>query len=289
MRVPFYWSKVEYSRTFSSPAAQIKCSCWGWSDVSEEEARAHAQERARRAQLGQGKNRSLGSDDYDLYQERPLREPVMERLYQPEGEQFAAITRNRYGSLVLNTARVMFVDVDLPKKKSGFLAFFSRQKREAERLARHEKVITRIVDWSQSHPDHAFRLYQTAAGYRLLFTSRLYEPLSEEVDRIFRGLGADSLYRLLTSKQACFRARISPKYWRLPNMLRYAPPHFDRDLYLSASQEWIDRYDQDCGGYRVCTLTETFGPPHEMLPEVAAVVALHDQRTGCEQENAQLA
>jgi hypothetical protein len=289
MRVPFHWAKVNYTRRQES-GVQIECTCWGWSDISADDARAHAQERARRAHVGRSSDDGPGRDGYDLYRETPLREPVTDRLYGGDGEQVAAVTRNRYGSLVLNAARVMFVDVDLPAGKTGFWSLFSRRKRKEEQLARHERVVSRIVDWSQAHPEYAFRLYRTAAGYRLLFTDRLFEPLSEEVARIFKALRADALYRLLTRKQQCFRARLTPKYWRLPNMLRYESPHFDRDLYLSQSGKWVERYERDCAGYRVCSLTETFGPAGStMPPEVAQVVALHDEQTRCGETNLPLA
>jgi hypothetical protein len=57
------------------------------------------------------------------YPNRPGRELVLEEIKNAAGELLAVVTRNSYGCRVLNTARVMFVDVDLaarrPASRSG--------------------------------------------------------------------------------------------------------------------------------------------------------------------------
>ncbi len=60
------------------------------------------------------------------YLDRPMREPVLREVKKDNGELAAVVTRNSYGCLVLNTARVMFVDVDLPelKPEGGFWSRF---------------------------------------------------------------------------------------------------------------------------------------------------------------------
>ena len=48
------------------------------------------------------------------YPNRPFREQIIRELKDAAGQTSAVITRNAYGCLVLNTARMMFVDIDLP-------------------------------------------------------------------------------------------------------------------------------------------------------------------------------
>src|SRR5262245_35595973 len=78
---------------------------FGGSDVSMEEALRHGNERAARAAAALVNGQSPGSYDYD---ERPLREEIIEEIRDGQ-ELVAIITRNSYGSLVLNTSRAMFV------------------------------------------------------------------------------------------------------------------------------------------------------------------------------------
>lgn len=280
MRIPHYWACVYYERRISRDV-RLPCACWGWSDVSQDAARSHAQERIKQAQRNaEWRLSGASNNEYDLYLSTPLREPVSERIY-CEDTEIAAITRNRYGSLVLNTAQVLFVDVDLPKpRRLGLWSLFSRKKRQQALLAQHETIVDRIMDWSQKFPEYSFRLYQTCAGYRLLFTDKCYAPDSHEVDVMFADLGADRLYQLLTKKQECFRARLSPKYWRLRRGASlHNPPCFDRSV--SDSENWIERYESVAENYRVCSFIEAFGQPQSMLPEVAMVVDLHDRYTNC--------
>lgn len=280
MRIPHYWACVYYERRIARDV-RLPCPCWGWSDVSQDAARAHAQERIRQAQRNAEQRLSgSGDNEYDLYLNPPLREPVSERIHF-EGREIAAVTRNRYGSLVLNTAEVLFVDIDLPKPRpAGLWSLFFRQKRQRALLAQHETIVNRIMDWSQKFPMHSFRLYQTSAGYRLLFTDKCYKPDSDEVGAIFSALGADRLYQLLTKKQECFRARLSPKYWRLRRSASlYNPPRFDRGVADSGG--WIERYNKEANAYRVCSFVEAFGKTAPMPPEVAMIVDIHDRHTGC--------
>ena len=58
------------------------------------------------------------------YPNRPCREPVLEEIRNAAGELLAVVARDSYGCRVLNTARMMFVDVDLaarrPASRSGW-------------------------------------------------------------------------------------------------------------------------------------------------------------------------
>ena len=55
----------------------------------------------------------------------------------PDGRPLAVLTRNGYGSIVLNTERVMFVNIDFPEHagdggKSLFKGLFGRKQKSAD-------------------------------------------------------------------------------------------------------------------------------------------------------------
>jgi hypothetical protein len=83
------------------------------------------------------------------------------------------VTRNSYGSLVLNAARALFVDVDLPQEslgaRLGAWLGMTRHRPEAETLARLKAVLACAGGSS-------FRIYRTAAGFRVLATDPVFTP-----------------------------------------------------------------------------------------------------------------
>ncbi|MET0224443.1 MAG: hypothetical protein ABW346_08720 [Terrimicrobium sp.] len=92
--------------------------CWGFSDESGAEARERAQERARiiaeRFHSGEAL-RSYG------YPDRPMREPVLQVVASStQTEPAGVITRNSYGCMVLNAARMFIADVDHRPTDQGF-------------------------------------------------------------------------------------------------------------------------------------------------------------------------
>jgi hypothetical protein len=85
-----------------------------------------------------------------------MREPVLREFRDPDGMLVAAVTRNSYGCLVLNTARLRVVDVDAPAaKRSSFLAgLFGFRRPPKNPLPDFEQGVRRDVDqWLAHHPD----------------------------------------------------------------------------------------------------------------------------------------
>jgi len=287
MRIPKYWAKAEQSGA-DHRGRPVLFRIWGWSFDSLAEASRHAGARARSIcdLVTTGEKR----DAYD-YLEHPLREEIVQSVGAP-GEESAIITRNRYGALVLNCRSVCFADVDHERAGSdGIVAalrclFSSRRRREKAQASR-QATAQRVRDWFHHHPDRSCRVYETAAGLRLLFTDRHYDPVSEEVSRLLVDLGSDALYRRLTLRQECFRARLSPKPWRCgcrqpPN--RYPWEHAEDERRYRA---WQQAYEAKAQQYAVCRLLEVLGngPVDE---DLAGLVQLHDQYA-CRPDGVQLA
>lgn len=278
MRIPPYWSKENYSGIDKKGKERLY-TAWGWSFDSQAAAQAAATERARRA--FENPPHYSNDNSYD-YLERPLREEIQEEIVYAE-EQIGLITRNRYGSLVLNTASVCFVDIDFPPPvPTGFFdalrLMFNKQLKEERKRNARENIIENVMQWSRKNPYQTFRLYETAAGLRLLFTDRLYNPTSEEMAALLDALGSDKLYRRLTIKQECFRARLTPKPWRCgyfrpPNRYPWETEQ-DEQIY----RNWESRYYDKSNGYGICRLMTTTGeyPDNE---HIAAIIEIHDKYT----------
>lgn len=120
MRVPPYWAKGTITGS-DQRGKEHTFWAWGWSFASFAEAREDAVARAKRIvdRLTTGQR----PDSY-AYLEHPLREEIIDSVTAGDRE-IAIVTRNRYGALVLNSASVLFADVDFPKSKpSGLLGAF---------------------------------------------------------------------------------------------------------------------------------------------------------------------
>lgn len=280
MKVARYWTRGAIEMT-GPDGRPMRVSATGWSDENLEEARRRAEEAAARMAErirmgGRPPKKAYG------YGERPLREEMVRELHGDDGERIAAVTRNSYGALVLNAARVPFVDID--KKREGLASRLGRKlgawfgRRES---ASESEEVGRIIDWAQAHPGYDFRLYETFSGFRLLITNRLIGPTSDDAASLLEGLGSDELYRKLCAQQACYRARLTPKFWRCGAK---RPPH--RYPWETAEQEeayrrWEGEYERITARHATCRLIQTIGEG-PMPEEARRVVELHDEMTRCE-------
>jgi hypothetical protein len=270
MKIPKFWARG--SGTAAIPGRRpVTFTVWKWSDVSEEDARCFAEESAARIA---GKI-ALGErlDRYS-YGERPLREEAIEDVRDPGGAAAGVLTRNGYGALVLNADRVLFADVDFPVDPAAG----RRAAKEAD--ACEARGLDAVRAWSGSHPDLGLRVYRTFAGLRVLATSDLFDPLQAATRALLDGLGSDPLYVRLCREQDCFRARLTPKPWRLglPNPPGRWP--FPDRRAEDRHREWEREYVAAARGHSVCRFLAEFGPPG-MPPEARVVRDVHDQLAGC--------
>lgn len=272
MNFPKFWAKGTH-RQFT---------CWRWSDSSLAEAASLAQEGARRLaeRFAAGDKLRHGYG----YPDRPMREPVLREIKAPGGEVAAVITRNAYGALVLNTARIMFVDVDLPEPKSplgGWLKKLFGKPEPPAAPVTHASVVAQAEAWCQSHPGWGWRVYRTKAGLRLLATHALFEPESASTEQVFDALGADPLYRRLCRTQKCFRARLTPKPWRCG--FKNPPGRWPwPDAKAEARyKDWEARYQKASKGHATCELIAAPGS-QQVDPAVQLIVKVHDEMTFAE-------
>lgn len=278
-----YWAKA--TEEVSSVGSRWKAERFGASNESVADAKANAHKLAQQTAETLRRGDILGGY---LYSDRPVREEIIED-FGDESDPYAVITRNAYGSLVLNTARIMFVDIDDPEAEPAesnplkpllglFGSFLGAPELATEILGEDEvdDIPTRVAEYVEETPGLGLRLYRTAAGFRCLVTSREFDPLSEESQELLEDLASDPLYVKLCQVQECFRARLTPKFWRCeldPPPVRFPWANVSQEQSM---REWEQTYNRGIEGYATCEFIEALGQT-EIESQISAMVELHDR------------
>jgi hypothetical protein len=271
-----YWAPAEAKFQNSSQPWPLRA--YGGSDVSLEDAKQRAREVAERAAAAIEQRRPLDSYGY----ERPLREEIVEEMHSG-GEVTAVITRNAFGSLVLNTGRVLFADVDFPFP-TGEIDLGKVLTRLWNRLtgkpaaagARDDEYLERFQRVLQERPGMGARVYRTFCGFRLLVTSGEFDPASSATNQLLAALGSDPLYIRLCQAQECFRARLSAKHWRCG--VRRPPLRYPwaSDAEEARYRQWEQEYHRHANQFATCALVASLGAP-PIHAAVLPIVETHDR------------
>ena len=265
MKIARYWTRAEQTVGDQRVVAR------GWSDTSIEAARETARQIARH--VAERLNSGLPKIGTYLYGDRPLPEPVLREL------QRAIVTRNAYGALVLNTDRLMFVDVDEksapPASAGGFFASLFGKPAPPVRVAHPAiEAMKAVIDRHRL----AARLYETAAGYRLLITNRPFEAASAESHALLGEFESDPLYIRLCKMQESFRARLTPKPWRCGLYKPIVAFPFDDPRDETIFRDWQKKYDARAATFATCKFVGSLGGT-TVDPEFVELIQLHDQET----------
>jgi hypothetical protein len=271
MRIPRYWARAG-GETPPDFDGERFVSVWGWSDESRQDAERNAQQRL--TELLDKLRQGLGLPKGYAYGTRPLREQILEEIRDRSGRLDALLTRNAYGSVVLNAAQVLFVDVDVPWPSMGqrLARLFGSRKPLPE-----VEVLERLRDVLQHDSGGSYRVYRTAAGFRVLATDPTFTPAAPDAVRLMDRLGADRSFVQLCKIQESFRARLTPKPWRCgqPN----PPVRFPRDPEDEALfANWLEAYDRAASEKATCRFVEAIGWGRTNA-DTDRIVRLHDERT----------
>ena len=268
MHFPRYWTT----------AKQGKLSAWGWSDESPAQAEAVASTRLSRIAEWLTRNNRQPAQRYG-YPGQPMREEVLREFRAPNGTLHGVVTRNSYGCIVLNTANLMFVDVDAPEaNESSFLAGlfgFRRPDRNRRPEDFPKKVTGRVEQWIATRPDWGWRVYRTCAGIRLLATQQPITPDDSACKEAFDTFEADPLYRRLCASQKCFRARLTPKPWRCGTEKPRGRWPWLNEQTEARFRQWETRYLAAAKDHATCSLIGQFGRA-EIHPAFRELVEFHD-------------
>ena len=282
MHFPKYWARGEWIGTGpeGEPWNQL---AWDCSDDSQADAQTRATAKARR--LGESASRSSETHRGYPYTDREVREPVLRTLDGTNSECAAVITRTAYGSEVLNTERLMFVDIDLPalKARAGLLASLLRLFRggsaeTAPAPTPTEAKLTNLRQWQSSNPSWAFRVYRTHSGLRYIVTSDWQEPLADSTHTVLSSLGCDTRYQQLCKVQKSFRARLTPKPWRCGCDNPPVRFPYEGNRQEALMQRWLAGYQQSSAGFATCQFLATVGTA-PASSTMAPLIAEHDKQT----------
>ena len=280
MKIPRYWAKS--TTRVRGDYDEVELSFWHWSDTSVAEAAQAAEARA--AEVGARFTSFADLNRYG-YADRPMREEIIDAIKGGDGRESAIVTRNAYGALILNAARVMFIDIDFdPNAKPAPLR---RLFGKSPALSPIDEHLAKIEEWARRNPQLSLRVYRTAGGLRGLITNELFEPTDPGSTQILQSLNSDPLYVRLCRVQECYRARLTPKPWRCgadnpPS--RYPWPTAGAELIY---RQWERTYGYAADRYTTCQLVKEFGS-RQMPSDVARIVELHD-RYACRGNNFELA
>lgn len=314
MIVPQYWAEAR--RQHRASGRQVTVRRFGWSDISPEDAQAQAESRAddALAQILSGVKlpRREPRTAYNGAVGVPIREAIVARYDE------VIITRNAYGARCLNTPNVFFADIDYQLKPSfrqsciifvacvavaalltwyvghiGILVtallaavvlwlvisrcLFAWQQLVGggpEKIARR-----RVEQFIGRHPEWHVRLYRTPAGLRILAMHQTFDPADPVTQEVFQELGTDPIYALMCANQRCFRARVSPKPWRVGIESHIRPRRatwpFPPERMVQYNR-WIENYEGVARDFAACVYVDSLGST-ATDPAAELVRELHDE------------
>ncbi|MES2696799.1 MAG: hypothetical protein V4773_25245 [Verrucomicrobiota bacterium] len=312
MIVPEFWAEARAHRPRARNQRQVTVRRFGWSDLSQEDAQRMAD-----ARVHEAFQRIVAGAELPRLERRvsynagvPIREQILKRYAD------VVVTRNIYGARCLNTPDVLFADVDFkttiprPIWIACYVVVFAlalaytvwrgslRSIPIAFGLAviagallaplvnkisglwrdKPEDIARKQIDvFLQSHPDWHVRLYRTPGGFRLLALHALFDPASPEVAEAFTTLGVDPLYAKLCRNQRCFRARLTPKPWRIGIPQIYPSPGSwpVKPEHAAARSDWLRDYGNASAGFASCRFVCDLGSS-KVHSKAATISALHD-------------
>jgi len=260
MKIYKYWT-IEKQKIMIDGAEQ-EVTCYGGSNISVEDARGKAREKAQKIQRKIAGEKHL-FEDY----ESEIREELLQTI-----DAHSAITRNRYGARVLNIENLMILDIDKPKPAAGGLGGLFKKKDTRPPKEQIFEMVRNLA--TTKYKDLSFRIYETHQGARVIVLGREFDPRDDATKKMMDEFNCDPLYTLLCNKQGCYRARLTPKPSRMK--LKGFKVKYPREGDDSEFQRWVSEYENMSRSFSVCKLIEQIGASHY----VTDVVRLHDEVTG---------
>ena len=252
-----YWAKTE--GVLLVEGVSTKAMFLGGSDSSEQDAKRNAVKKFEAVQ----RKINGAKQEFEEY-EVEIKEEQIERI-----SDSMVITRNRYGAHVLNVEDQMILDID--QTPASFFDLFSRRT-DDWKINKLDKAVEKL---NQKVDDGflGFRLYKTCAGFRIIITGKPIHPKDKLAEQISRSLNVDPLYWQLCKKQDCYRARLTPKSYRI----KYKPIKIKLPDSLERKEEinsWEIGYLKASKNYAVCKYIKTIGNH-----STNQLVSVHDEYT----------
>jgi hypothetical protein len=274
LHIPKFWASATGSAR-NPRDEDVALKCFGYSDSGVTEARAQAMQTL--ARLRERVRAGAAWPDRYGYGNRPIREEILRELHSPGGALDGYLTRNGYGATVLNSATLLFADIDdLP------VGLFDRLRglfRSRPKVAEDPHGLPpSILAFAAAHPSWMLRVYRTFAGWRVLAVHDVFDPESESTIAALREMGSDPQYVQLTKVQRCFRARLSPKPWRCG--IERSPRAFPREdpALEHAHQQWLQSYVSASEPFATCRFITELGRGRPCA-DAERLILVHDEAT----------
>lgn len=323
MIVPAFWA--EGRAQVRHQDRQVTVRRFGWSDASQAEAQAMADTRAaealQRIVRGETLVRREPKVPYNGAAGVPIREEIVERYGQLviTRNSYGARCLNTPDVLFAD------VDADTPfpewlvqviafatmgvgvyfwwtGRSGGFAALawvltfflvasvtYLVRRIAAGRAALDHKVASarrRVARWVAAHPGWAVRTYRTPSGLRVMATHQRFSPNDPIVRAFFDAIGVDRVYARMCANQQCFRARLTPKPWRIgiDAHMKPRPGVWPVNPERRAERDaWIARYEVMSRSHAACRFLESVGTGTVHI-DIETVRRLHDDESKALQE-----
>lgn len=260
MKIFKHW--ISEKRRVNIQGEEKEITTYGGSNTSIEEAALKAKDKMEKVIRKIDGERDV-FEDYEV----EIREEILQTL-----DSKIIITRNRYGAQVMNAESLMFLDIDKPKP-TGLGGLFKKSSPESDKEKIYEMV--RKLAASSKYQGLAFRTYETFQGARVIVLGRDFDPRAGDAMSMMREFNCDALYTAICRRQACFRARLTPKPRRI-KMESYKVK-YPREGMDAAFEAWLQKYEMESRRYSVCRFVEQIGTSPFGMPEA---VRAHDEVTG---------
>ncbi|MCZ2127210.1 MAG: hypothetical protein LC099_05480 [Anaerolineales bacterium] len=263
MRIFQHWVTEKVRISIAGEMKEIRV--YGGSNVSLDDATSKARQKAELIQRKINGEENL-FEDYEV----EIREELVRRL-----DDKNAITRNRYGAQVLNAENLLILDIDQPKSAglAGLFNLFKKKAPESEK----EKIFAMIREKAakSEYADFGFRVYETFQGARVIVTGRDFDARDSFTKALMKDFNTDPLYAAICARQGCFRARLTPKPYRMK--LKGYRVKYPREAGDDAQfQNWLQTYERISRDFSVCRFVELLGRSYGM----SAAIRLHDDLSG---------
>ena len=260
MKIFKHW--IAEKRRVNIQGEDKEITTYGGSNASMEEAAVRAKEKMDKIIRKINGERDL----FEEYQSE-IREEILQVL-----DEHTIITRNRYGAQVMNAEYLMFLDIDKPKP-AGLGGLFKKSTPESDKEKIYDMV--RKLAASPKYQGLAFRTYETFQGARVIVLGRDFDAQDHTAMNMMKEFNCDALYTAICRKQACFRARLTPKPRRI-KMESYKVK-YPREGMDGAFESWLQSYERESRNYSVCRFVEQIGVSTFGTTEA---VRVHDEMTG---------
>ncbi len=164
----------------------------------------------------------------------------------------------------------MILDIDKPKSSFGDMF---KKKEAASDKARIFDMVRKLATTSK-YKDLGYRIYETYQGARVIVFGKSFNPRDHETKKMMDEFNCDPLYTRLCIKQGCYRARLTPKPYRM-NMRAYKVK-FPRNGDDHEFQQWLTNYESESRNFSVCQLIQQIGTSHSLNE----IIRLHGDVTG---------